>query len=880
MLVGAPRTGAFWAFGAGVRDAPALVDSDRAITYGDLDVLADAVAESLGNRPRLVLMEAATTVEFISAYIGVLRGGHAVLLVPPKRASVIAERFDPDVVVSSAGTILERRRGSVHGLHPDLALLLSTSGSTGVPKLVRLSRRNLDANTASICEYLRLTAADRAITTLPLSYCYGLSVLHTHLAAGASIVLTDHSVTEAEFWRLFHQTQPTGLAGVPHTFELLDRAGFDGMQLPSLRYVTQAGGKMAPERVRALAALGEARGWELFVMYGQTEATARMAYLPPALARSHPHAIGAPVPGGELTIEAPDDAGVGELVFRGPNVMMGYAHRPEDLALPPAVAELRTGDLARQNEAGLFEIVGRKSRFVKPFGLRIDLDHLERSLRQEGIEAACAGDDNAVAVAVADREPAHVAAKVQTMTGLPPVAVRAVQTACLPRLASGKVDYAAVVKAAAVARAAARDVTLTQLFSEVLGVEACDDDSFVSLGGDSLSYVEMSARLEQRLGHLPADWHVQRIGDLAAVRKSRGRLACLDTTVLLRAVAIVLIVGSHVGLWHQPGGAHALFAVAGFNFARFQLREHGRLQSLLRVAIPSAAWIAAAATLTGQFDWKHALFLRGPLGGRGDRWAYWFVEALVHVLIAAALVLAVPAVRRAIQRRPFAAAMTAVGLGLTFRFDLLLDDPHRPLYRPQEIFWLFALGWAAAVARRWQQRVLVTACAAASVFGALGGTHRELIVLGALVALLWLREVPVPRITASVATPVASASLYIYLTHFQVFPIVRPMLGSLGALCASLAVGILVARAAAPVLQRVVRPRAASVALELEEVVERLPAHDETRLSVAHEDDGWAGHPVVVRRHRVPVGASHRRGKDISDSDAAGKVRVAHDHVA
>ncbi len=184
-----------------------------------------------------------------------------------------------------------RHRGG-RQLHDDLALLLSTSGSTGSPKLVRLSHENLIANAAVIAEYLGIRETDRAATTLPMSYCYGLSVIHSHLLVGAGLILTEHSVVDDEFWELFRRHRGTAFAGVPYTFELLERAGFDTIDLPDLRYVTQAGGRMPPERVRRFAELGERKGFDLFVMYGATEATARMAYLPPELALSRPTAIG------------------------------------------------------------------------------------------------------------------------------------------------------------------------------------------------------------------------------------------------------------------------------------------------------------------------------------------------------------------------------------------------------------------------------------------------------------------------------------------------------------------------------------------------------------------------------------------------------------
>ena len=312
---------------------PALLTADGELSYADLASRVDVAVDRLGGGRRLVVLGVSNTVDSLVAYLAALQAGHPVLLVQDEDAAVetAVQAYDPDLVVRAGPgrlRLIERRPGSDHVLHPDLALLLSTSGSTGSPKLVRLSRDNLLANARSIADYLGIGLDERAVTTLPLHYCYGLSVVHSHLLTGASIVLTDLSVVDACFWDLVRRHRVSSLAGVPYTFELLERTGFAERDLPALRRLTQAGGRMAPERVRRFAELGRRRGWDLFVMYGQTEATARMAYLPPDLALTHPQAIGVPVPGGALTLEPVDGGndGVGELVYTGPNVMLGYAH--------------------------------------------------------------------------------------------------------------------------------------------------------------------------------------------------------------------------------------------------------------------------------------------------------------------------------------------------------------------------------------------------------------------------------------------------------------------------------------------------------------------------------------------------------------------------
>jgi acyl-coenzyme A synthetase/AMP-(fatty) acid ligase len=258
---------------------------------------------------RLVLVPGVNELEPVVVYLAALSAGHPVLLVPGDNATAsdaLTAAYDPDVVLRRAEgewVLDEQRSGSAHLLHPDLALLLSTSGSTGSPKLARLSHENVQANAEAIAESLQIRPNDRAVTTLPMHYCYGLSVINSHLACGASVILTDRSVVDPCFWDLVRERGATSFAGVPFTFELLDRVGFEDMALPHLRYVTQAGGRLAPDRVRRYADLGRRRGWDLVVMYGQTEATARMAYLPPDLVAEHPEAIGMPIPGGRFALE-------------------------------------------------------------------------------------------------------------------------------------------------------------------------------------------------------------------------------------------------------------------------------------------------------------------------------------------------------------------------------------------------------------------------------------------------------------------------------------------------------------------------------------------------------------------------------------------------
>ncbi|MFE5908065.1 AMP-binding protein [Streptomyces wedmorensis] len=790
-------------------DRTALVTAEGEVSYGELARRVADTARQLGPGRRLVLLPGANTVGALVVHLAALSAGHPVLLVPgdhPEAVAALTAAYDPDVVVhpgpgsgpeSGAWRIEERRTGSAHDFHPDLALLLSTSGSTGSPKLVRLSYENLQANAESIADYLGIRDTDRAATTLPMHYCYGLSVVHSHLLRGAGLVVTELSVADACFWDLFRTARGTALAGVPYTFDLLDRVGFAEMELPHLRYVTQAGGRLAPERVSHYAELGKRRGWDLFVMYGQTEATARMAYLPPELATAHPGAIGVPVPGGSFALEAVDETvmegeDVGELVYSGPNVMLGYAHTPDDLALGRTVDTLRTGDLARRTDEGLYEIVGRRSRFLKILGLRIDPQQVEALLEQRhGLSVLAAGDDDGLTLAVVGEpgwDERRIRRRVADEFGLPTRAIRVHLLPELPRLPTGKPDYQAV---RALGRQDDTEVPpggagiddLCALYARILDrTKVTPDSTFVGLGGDSLSYVEMSLHLEERLGHLPTSWHTTPISELRTPeRKTRGRGRALETSVALRAVAIVCIVGSHARLFELRGGAHLLLAVAGFNFARFLLTPAGRRdrarntgRSIVRIAVPCVVWTAFAMLIGTDYDLSNLLLLHNALFPQdtGPGIHLWFVEALVYILLATLALLALPAVDRAERRFPYGLPLALVLLGLLTRYELVGLPARSQITDAVTVFWLFALGWAAAKARTTPHRLLVTLAALATVPGFFPGEpRREAFVLIGFALLVWFPTLPSHHRVNQVAGLLAAASLSIYLTHWQIYPI-------------------------------------------------------------------------------------------------------------
>jgi long-chain acyl-CoA synthetase len=451
-------------------DCIAAVDeAGRTLTYGDLATLAARFADEVQPRS-LALVLTRNTVDFVQGCVGLINNGVVPMLLDvgtdpavvaryieryaPEYAFVpasIAHRFQGFRTQSTVGdyTMLVSRAPAGTPTHADLALLLPTSGSTGSPKLVRQSSANLRSNGLAIIDYLRITADERPITSLPMHYTYGYSIMNSHLLAGATLLLTERSVMEKAFWTFFRDQRATSFAGVPYTYQMLQRLRFARMDLPSLRTMTQAGGKMSPALVREFAEHALRSDIAFFVMYGQTEATARMSYVPPDRAVDKAGSIGVAIPGGAFFLV--DEQGFfidrphceGELGYRGPNVTMGYAEQRSDLGEGDCNGgELLTGDVAFRDDDGFYHITGRRNRYVKVFGKRVSLDDIEQMSTDHAGEAACLGVDDQVRIWITNDSVAGSLRRVLAeRTAIHPSAFTVSVASELPRTAAGKVDY-------------------------------------------------------------------------------------------------------------------------------------------------------------------------------------------------------------------------------------------------------------------------------------------------------------------------------------------------------------------------------------------------------------------------------------------------------
>lgn len=297
-------------------------------------------------------------------------------------------------------------------LFKDLALLLPTSGSTGSPKMVRHSYQNINTSASNVASFFQLNQNDRPVVLLPMYYTMGLSVINSHLEAGATLLLFNGSITDASFWNMLKSESPTSITGVPYTFEILKKLRFFKMHFPSLKLITQGGGKMSEDLLQDCIQYAKNNNLKFIPTYGQTEGTARMAFLDNSDVERKKGSIGKAIPNGKLTvvndqgITTADGEATGEMVFQGPNVTLGYAENILDLNKEDErKGYLETGDIVRRDDEGFYFIIGRKSRFLKLYGLRISLDELELLIKDNFyIECVCKGNDSFMNVYIATEE--------------------------------------------------------------------------------------------------------------------------------------------------------------------------------------------------------------------------------------------------------------------------------------------------------------------------------------------------------------------------------------------------------------------------------------------------------------------------------------------
>lgn len=823
-------------------DSFALLTADgQTVSYADLVDRAEEFLRRLGSSRQLVAIEAASEVAPIVAHVAALSAGHVVMPLPREDDAArisLEDRFRPDVTyrrVAGRWQLIRHGRQKASPLHPDLALLLQTSGSTGQGKGVRLSGTAVRSNAEAISVSLRISPTDRAALVLPLHYSYGLSVLHSHLLAGASVWLHPHSVLSDSFLQHLDESGCTSLAGVPHTFELLESVGFAEAMPKGLNLLTVAGGAMRPDRVASHAAMMDARGGRFVVMYGQTEATARIAILPPDLAETHPDAVGYAIPGGKLDLRAPDGTDLtapeaeGELIYRGPNVMMGYADDRADLGRTPELDELPTGDLARRDGDGIYRITGRRSRMSKIAGLRIGHDALERSLASDGLDVAVWGDDGRIEVAAAARtgdafDADHFLDKASEKAGIGRSHIRLHRLDALPRRANGKIDYAALRQ---LKEAPHPHTDLITAFGTAFSPRPVSpNDSFVSLGGDSLRHVELTLALQERLGSVRPGWEGKAIRELEKSRPDPQ--SQLSSDLVIRVLAILAVVTTHQTGWAVYGGAAAMVILLGISVGKFRRAALARADfgtffaPMLRVLLPYYLVLAGYAFAWGEVPWVSVALLGNfalttPESHQMLPFLYWFIEAYVQISLLIALPFLWHAPRRWIEKHAF-----LFGLGiLAFAIVLRVTVPEiwpmqgRALFTVPWVLYLFAIGWCISTVRTRRDRLLLFAlcCLIMPLAAWIGGNwygswQKYMSLLAVTAVLIFVPQIRLPRLALRPIAVLGGAAFHIYLLHRLVPEALFPLFGLEGSSTAldasAIAGGVALGLAAAGLQKRLI----------------------------------------------------------------------------
>lgn len=430
-------------------DLPCLCEPNRKVTYGELGEIVEEMCGicSMFHSSVLIFEQ---SIECVAFYLACLMTKKLVILLDPHSTRTeiyhITELFQVGLIsgnieieLSYAPHIYSRSKFNIYRTNcymtetpnSELAILVNTSGSTSTPKFVKLSYDNLACNTRQITEYLPIDNNSFAGPPPPLSYVYGLSVLNTHLIKGGQIALCNYSVVTQEYWDFVLSLKITNLNGVPYFYEVLQKLNFYPALKNRLHFLTQAGGRLNDIIRERL--ISEFSNSKIFIMYGQSEATARISYLPYNKITEKRGSVGLAVSGGKISINQ------GEIIYEGNNIFKGYAYGVNDLTELEKIDILHTGDLGYLDRDGYLYITGRKSRFIKLPGKRLSLDDCEKQLINSGYECAIVQIDDKMKIYVVGdctkKELSHI-------LGLSTIYFDLIPIQELPRTINGKIHYA------------------------------------------------------------------------------------------------------------------------------------------------------------------------------------------------------------------------------------------------------------------------------------------------------------------------------------------------------------------------------------------------------------------------------------------------------
>lgn len=446
----------------------AIDDAGGQLTYGDVVALREALSKTLPER-ELVFCLCENRVGALAGFLSLYDCKDVCLLLSAKidkgLLDTLYETYKPSYFWMPAGKagetpyevvyhfkdyVLCKTGNKVPALHPELSMLMTTSGTTGSPKLVRHKYGNIESNAKNVAQVFGWTPEERGIIDLPMQYTMGLNVICSHLYAGATVLLIEVNLMSPKYWSFIKEQKGSNFTGVPFSYEILNRLRFGRMDLPYLTTMAEGGGKLSDTLFKIFADMMAEKGKRFFATFGTTETSARLAFLPPEQATTHIGSIGKAIPEGKLILVDENgneitEAGVdGELRYEGPNVTMGYGTCVEDLMKGDEFCGVyETGDIARKDEDGFYYIVGRKKRFLKLFGLRVSLDQSEKIIKDSlGIECACTGDDNQMLIYITQEGmKEEVKNLIAEKTGLMAKSFEVREIESIPRFESGKINY-------------------------------------------------------------------------------------------------------------------------------------------------------------------------------------------------------------------------------------------------------------------------------------------------------------------------------------------------------------------------------------------------------------------------------------------------------
>ena len=336
--------------------------------------------------------------------------------------------------------------------HNNLSILMPTSGSMGSKKYVRISKDNIYQNTKSIVAYLKLKQGDRSITSMPFCYSYMLSVINTHLESGSSIFVTDETIVQNRFWESFKKNKITNFNGVPYHYDILLKLGLNKVFKKNLRFLTQAGGKLDNFKAKKIFNFCKKKKTNFFTMYGQTEASPRISYLPFRYSSKKIGSIGKEIIGGKIFLIDKNNKKInksneiGELIYKGDNVCMGYAYNHKDLLKGDLNNKiLKTGDLGFFDDDKFYYITGRKSRIIKIYGNRFNLDDIEEQLLKKNIHVACKNlNDKLIIYSTKNYSEKTLLKNIYKIIPLSKININIQFISKIPRHSNGKIDYKSI----------------------------------------------------------------------------------------------------------------------------------------------------------------------------------------------------------------------------------------------------------------------------------------------------------------------------------------------------------------------------------------------------------------------------------------------------